>query len=175
MLLSAAAIIVGVVVAVVLVTLRSGYLAWDRGKVGLPRLLKETEVRADDLPALVEAMSRGTGTVRYAALIFTTPDRPSDEDVLNLQVSVENGKAGFDWVLLAPRNIQDQDKFKIFARAYGFEPAARLENGVSYLRVESPDVAQFATKVVTEMYHYPRNEPMGLVYEGFEWPQRSSS
>jgi hypothetical protein len=113
MLLSTVAIIVGLiaamgVVVVVVMISKSDYIAWDRGKLGMPRLLKETEVRTDDLPALVEAMSRGTASVRYAALIFSTPDRPSDEDALNLQVSFENGKAGFDWVLLAPRNIEDK-------------------------------------------------------------------
>lgn len=173
--MSTAAIIVGLIsvlsVAVVLVTLKSDYLAWDRGKVGMPRLLKQTEVGTDDLHALVRAMSSGTASVRYAALIFGTPDRPSDEDVLNIQVSVENGKAGFDWVLLAPRNIEDQEKFRTFARAHGLEPVAGSENGVSYLRVECADVAKFTASVVTEMYHRPPNEPLGLVYEGFEWPQ----
>jgi hypothetical protein len=175
-LLGTAAIIVGLiaatsVVAVVLVISKSDYIAWDRGKVGMPRLLNQTEVRTDDLPALVDAMSRGTASIRYAALIFGTPDRPSDEDALNVQVSVENGKAGFDWVLLAPRNIEDQEKFRTFARAHGVEPVAESQNGVSYLRVECPDIAKFAASVLTEMYHHPPNEPVGLVYEGFQWPQ----
>jgi hypothetical protein len=172
--LSTAAIIVGVIVAVsvavILATLKSGYLVMDRGKVGMPRLLKETQVRTDHLPSLVGAMSRGSAPVRYAALMFGTPDRPSDEDALNIQISFENGKVGFDWVLLAPRNIEDQEKFRTFARAHGVEPVARSMNGVSYLRVESADVAKFTASVVTEMYHLPPNEPVGLVYEGFEWP-----
>ena len=171
--LSTAVIIVGLIaataVAVIFVTNRSDYLVWDRGKVGMPRSLKQTEIRTDDLPELVEAMSRGRAPVRYAALIFSAPDRPSDQDALNLQISVENDKAGFDWVLLAPRNIEDQEKFRIFARAHGLEPVARSENGVSYLRVESPNVAKFAASVATEMYHHPASAPLGLVYEGFEW------
>lgn len=174
-LLSTAVIIVGLIaatgVAVVVVISKSDYLAWDRGKVGMPRLLKQTEARTDDLPALVEAMSRGTASVRYAALIFGTPDRPSDEDALNVQVSFENGKAGFDWVLLGPRNIEDQEKFTTFARAHDVEPVAHSKNGVSYLRVECADVAKFAASVVTDMYDHPPNEPLGLVYEGFQWPQ----
>ena len=172
--MSSAVIVVGLIaaisVAVVLVNFKSGYFAWDRGKIDVPRLLKETAVRTEDLPELVEAMSRGAASVRYAALIFSAPDRPSD--ALNLQISFENGKAGFDWVLLAPRNIEDEGKFKTFARARGIEPVARSENGVSYLRAEPADVARFAASVVTEMYRYPPNEPLGLVYEGFDWPQR---
>lgn len=157
------------IAAVVLISFRSDYLVWDRDTAAMTRLLKQKEVRIIDLPVLVEAMSRGTASTRYAALIFGTPDRPSDEDTLNVQVSIENGKAGFDWVLLAPRNIEDQGKFKAFARVHSVEPISHSMNGVSYLRVECPDVAKFAASVVTEMYHHPSNEPLGLVYEGFEW------
>jgi hypothetical protein len=171
--LSAAVVIVGlgVVAALAMGPLKSTYLAWDRGKAGMPRVLKETGIATGDLPALVDALSRGTAPVRWAALMFNTPDRPSDNDTLALQVSSENGRVGFDWVLLAPRNIEDREKFKAFARSKGFVPATKAENGVSYLRVECPDAAKFATSVVTQMYHLPASEPLALVHEGFDWPQ----
>lgn len=173
-LLGSAAIIVGIIaamsVAVALVTLKSGYLVRDRGKVGVPRLLKQAEVQTDELPALVEAMSRGSAEPRWATLMFNTPDRPSDEDAVALQVSFENGKAGFDWILLAPRNIGDQEKFRTFAAAHGFEPVAKTINGVSYLRLEPADVAEFTARVVTDMYHRPPDQPLALVHEGFDWP-----
>jgi hypothetical protein len=175
MLVIAVGIIVGLIaatsIAIVFVTAKSDYVALDRGKVGMPRLLKQTEVATDNLPALVEAMSRGTASVRYAALMFSTPDRPSDADAVALQISFENGEPGFDWVLLAPRNIEDQEKFRTFARAHDLQPVARSMNGVSYLRVDCPDVGRFTAKVVTEMYHRPSNEALAVVYEGFEWPQ----
>jgi hypothetical protein len=173
--LTSAAIIVGgiaaVGVALGLLSQKFDYLAWDRGKVGMPRLLKETEAHISDVPALANAIGRGSASVRYAALMFNTPDRPTDDDAVALQMSYENGKVGFDWVLLAPRNIEDQEKFKAFARAHGVEPVSRSMNGVSYLRVECPDVAKFTASVATEMYRYPANQPLGLVYQGFDWPQ----
>ena len=165
------AILAALCVAVVLQTSKSGYLVWDRGKVGMPRLLKQTEVGTDDLPALVEAMSRGSAVPRYATLMFSTPDRPSDDDAVALQVSFENGKTGFDWVLLVPRNMEDQEKFRTFAAAHGVEPVARSLNGVSYLRVEPADVAKFTARVVTDMYLRPPTQPLTLVHEGFDWPQ----
>jgi hypothetical protein len=147
-------------------------IVWDRDKaVSVPRVLKSIEVQVGDLPAVVEAMSRGSAAVRWAALAFTTPDRATDDDALNIQISIENGKVGFDWVLLGPRNIEDQEKFRTFVRARGIEPVRRTVNGVQYLRVESADAADLAASIVTEMYHLPPSEPLGLFHEGFDWPQ----
>ena len=103
--------------------------------------------------------------------MFSTPNRPSDQDAVALQVSFENGRSGFDWVLLAPRNIEDQEKFRAFARAHSVEPVAQTTNGVSYLRVEPANVAEFTTRVVTDMYGLPPTQSLALVYEGFDWPQ----
>lgn len=172
--MSAVAIIVFLVAAIAVAVLasKSGYLAWDRGKVGLPRILKETEVRADQIPALVEAMSRGSASVRYAALMLTPEGHPGDDDAVALQISVENGKPGFDWILLSPLNIEDQEKFKAFAHAHGVGTAALSANGVSYLRAEPADLAKFTTAAITEMYHRAPDEPLKLVHEGFAWPPR---
>jgi hypothetical protein len=148
------------------------YVAWDRGNEAMPRLLEQTEIRTDSLAGLVEAMRRGSGSVRYAALMFSTPDRPSDEDAVALQISFENGRPGFDWVLLNARNVEDQERFRTFARAHGVEPVVRSMNGVSYLRVEGADAAGFTASIVTDMYHRPPDEALALVHEGFEWPQR---
>lgn len=173
--LGTAVIIVGLIaaaiVAAVVITNWNSYIVMDRGKVSIPRLVKEGEIRTSDFPALAKALSSGSQEVRYAALIFSASDRPSEQDVLNLQFSVENGKVGFDWVLLAPRNIEDQAKFRAFAREHGVEPVGRTVNGVSYLRVEDTDVAEFASLIVTEMYRRPPDEPLGLVFQGFDWPQ----
>ena len=89
---------------------------------------------------------------------------------MNLNLSFENGKVGFDWVLLAPRNLEDQEKFRAFTRQHGIELDSRSMNGVHYLRVERGDIATFITSVVTEMYGRPRDEPLTLVHDGFEWP-----
>ncbi|MCW3847279.1 hypothetical protein OF829_08500 [Sphingomonas sp. LB-2] len=164
---------VAIFVAVFVLSSRPGAaIAWDRDKVGIPRVMTPVEVRLDDLPAIVEALSRGSSKTRFAALTFGTPDRPSNDDALNLNLTVENGKVGFDWVLLGPRNIEDQEKFKAFARARGSEPVSRSMNGVSYLRVERADLVRFTASIVTEMYHLPATEPLSLFHEGFEWPQR---
>jgi hypothetical protein len=152
----------------------SRYIVWDRGEVSVPRLLDQAEVRLDDLPSVVDAVARGTGEDRFAALAFGTPDRPLDEDALNLNITVEDGRIGFDWVLLAPRNIEDRGLFVRFARRHGVEPEARTMNGVSYVRVEPEDVASFTASVATDMYGLPETEPLTLYYQGIEWEKSGS-
>ena len=160
-------------VAVVTRLLNSRVVVRDRNQLfGMPRLLKPVAVRLDELAALVEAMSNGSAGVRYAGLTFNTADRPSAEDAVNLNLPIENGKVGFDWVLLAPRNLQDQGKFESFARTCGIELSTHSLNGVSYLRVECEDVAKFTASIVTEMYNCSPTEPLQLVHEGFDWPRR---
>ncbi len=135
-----------------------------------PRLLKQVAVRLDELPSVVEAMSYGSGKVRYAGITFNTADRPSEDDAVNLNLSVENGTVGFDWVLLAPRNLEDEGRFRAFVQTQGAEPITRSTNGVSYLRVEGVDTANLIAGIVTEMYQHPSTEPLQLVHEGFTWP-----
>lgn len=165
-------IAVAIFVTVNFTSFGSRTVAWDRSKaISVPQLLDEADVRLDDLPAIVEAISHGTADVRFAALTFTTPDRPTDEDAVNLNMSFEDGTVGFDWVLLAPRNIEDEDRFQAFARRSGVEPIRKSMNDVSYLRVEGVNIADFTARIVTDMYERPSTESLRLFYEGFERPQ----
>jgi hypothetical protein len=167
-------IIFGLSVAIGLAALlfqRWPLLLWDRSKLfQLPKLARARSVQLSDLPRIVDAVSRATAKVRYAGLTFNTPDRPKDNDAVNLNLSFENERVGFDWVLLAPRNLRDEATFREFARAKGIEPVLRKMNGVSYLRVECEDIAKFTTSIATEMYACPYDQPLTLFHDGFTWP-----
>lgn len=141
-----------------------------RSKPNAQPTLKQNEARLSQLPAIVQALSQGTAEPRWVALMFSTPDRPSYDDAINLNLSVEDGRVGFDWVLLAPRNIEDQEKFTAFARSRGVEPHRRTMNGVSYLRVERVEITPFTTAIVTDMYQRPSDQSLDIVYDGIEWP-----
>lgn len=152
--------------------MNSSFIVWDRSKkVSIPRVLTAADVQLSDLPAIAAAMSRSSAKVRYAALAFCPPDCQTDEDALNVQLSIEGGKIGLDWVLLGPQNIRDQEKFLSFAQAKGFQPVLRSENGVSFLRTDTDEAVKLAVLVVTEMYQLPHNETLSLYHEGFDWPQ----
>lgn len=159
-------------VAVARPSLQSSYFVWDRSKaISVPQVVTGKSVSTADMPAIAGAMTRSHAELRYAAFAFSTPDRPTDEDSLNIQISIESGKVGFDWVLLAPRNIEDRRKFTSFAREHGYEPVLRKLNGVSYLRIDTADAAELAAMVVTKMYNLPGSEPLTLYHEGFDWPR----
>ena len=103
---------------------------------------------------------------------------------LNIQFSIEEGEPGFDWVLLAPKNIQDQEKFVSYAQAVGFEVVKKSGNGVDYyralvtdqmpaLRVANRDnshteldknlyLALLCQKILTDFYDLKPDSEIGL-------------
>ena len=150
----------------------SSVLVSDRGdSFGVPRVLTAVDIQLTDLPDIASAMSQSSAEVRYATIAFCPPDCRSDDDGLNVQISIEDSKLGLDWVLLGPRNVRDQEKFERFAQAEGFEPVMRVMNEVSYLRVDSEEAPDLVNRIVTEMYRLPPNGIFSLYHEGFDWPQ----
>jgi hypothetical protein len=126
-------------------------------------------IAIDRVPALVAKLSMSSATPAFAVLMFTTPDRPSESDAINIQFSMEHGRPGFDWVLLAPRNKEDKQRYLDFARRAGFSPKETDMNGVSYLRVEEGDLARLCVDVITRMYGLSATTRVDLLVAGFEW------
>jgi len=131
-----------------------------------------TRVTVADIPHLLQKVSSSTRSPAFAVIMFSTPGRPDPQDAVSLQFSQENGRAGFDWVLLGRRNIEDERSFILFAQRRGFSFIERTgDGGVRYLRFEDGNLIQLCTAVITEFYAHPRSEPMDLIFEGFQWDQ----
>ena len=133
------------------------------------RIVRPVRVTVAEFPRILAAVSASTRTPTFAAFVFTTPDQPEPKDAVNLQFSLENGRAGFDWVLLAPRNIKDKESFVEYLGRRGYSYSERKMNGVAYLRIEDGDLAQLCSDVVTRLYARPRDEPIDMIVEGFDW------
>src|SRR6202042_54389 len=103
-----------------------------------------------DIPKILTLLSASSRTPAFAVLIFNTADRPNSSDALNLQFSMENGRIGFDWVLMAPRNIEDKEALGQYIKGRGYTYAEETLNKVSYLRVEKGDLGQLADDVITK-------------------------
>ena len=148
----------------------SVFLAIVAGTVLLKSgVLSTIEVTVADIPHVLSKVSVASRTPAFAEFVFTTPDRPTRADAVHLRLSRENGRTGVDWLLVAPRNIEDKDAFIGFAKRRGYALDERTNNGVRYLRIEDADPAQVCAEVITKLYFRPRSEPMQLKVEGFDW------
>jgi len=125
----------------------------------------------DDIPKVLAALTASRAENAFAAFVFTAADGSADpedpDDRVNLQFSLEEGRPGFDWVLLSHSNVRDEARFTAFARDAGFNPKMEYGNGVRYLRVEDGDLVRLCQDVIVKMYRHAG--PMDLVVEGFKW------
>jgi hypothetical protein len=151
-----------VVVALIPITLRL-----------LIRVAPQPKATVKQIPELLAAMSSPSSFPTFVVFLFTTPDQPGDDNAINLQFSLEDHKAGLDWVLIAPRNLRDEDRFVAFARSAGFEPERHEMNNVSYWRIETGDIASLCRRVITDLYRIPATQPLDLIVEGFKWAPSS--
>ena len=134
------------------------------------RLIQEIDVSLADMSVIANEVAESSDSKAFAAFAFYSPDRPSSDEAVNVQFSVENGELGLDWVLLSETNVADRVRFEAFARQKGMTVSHRTLNGVYYPRVENSDVVGFAESIVIEMYGLPGDVSLSLYHEGFEWP-----
>lgn len=138
------------------------------------RSVATARVMVADVPHVLQKVSGSSRSPAFAVFVFSTPGRPDPRDAVNLQFSQENGRAGFDWVLVGRRNIEDEKSFILFAQRRGYSYIERTgDGGIHYLRFEDGNLTQLCTEVITEFYAHPRSEPMQLIFEGFQWDRSS--
>ena len=152
-----------VLVALALITTLNA-LFWFR-----PRPSRARQVSLSDIPRLLAALLAATRTPAFAVLMFPAVPGKDDGDYVNLQFSMEDGRLGFDWVLLALPNIENRDRFMELARAGGYVLEEKEAKRVKYLRVENGDLAHLCQEVITKMYSRPENDPIDLIVEGLDW------
>ena len=160
-------VIAAVVAGAIILVLRKG--------VGFQsEALRDYKASANDIPKLVERLKAGTEDPRFAAFVFgpgQSNEKPDYKEAVNLQYSVENGEVGFDWVLIAERNIADKDEIIRIARAIGLSLKEQVMNDVRYLRVESTKAVELGMKVMRDFYKVDPDKKVYLVVEGFEWEE----
>lgn len=121
----------------------------------------------DQLPSIVSKLQRTGRDGSFVVFMFPIPSN-HDEVFPNLQYSIENGRLGFDWVLLAPQNIKDETQLADFMKRSGYTVSKLEMNDVSYLRVEGKDLEDLGIKVLRDFYHLTPETKLELITEGFE-------
>jgi hypothetical protein len=123
------------------------------------------------IPAICEKLDKAKADESFAAFIFFAGGKQTADYAVNLQFSYENDCVGLDWVLRAPINLRDKDRFKAFAEGLGYRVEAKELNGVRYLRVEKGgNLQELCRRILREQYGMATDSEMGLMVSGISWP-----
>jgi hypothetical protein len=93
-----------------------------------------------------------------------------EDDGYNVQFSIEKNRIGFDWVLIAPANVRDKEKFSQFAGGQGYKIVECEMNDVKYLRVENGDLPKLCVTVIRDLYSVSLDTDLYFNPDGFTWP-----
>lgn len=119
------------------------------------------------IPSIVSKLQQTGRDGSFVVFIFSIPGN-HDETLPNLQYSIENGQLGFDWVLVAPQNIQDETLVTDFVKRLGYTLSKREINDVPYLRIEGESVEDLGLKILRDLYQLPADTKLQLIVEGFD-------
>lgn len=99
----------------------------------------------------------------FAVFAIRTGD---EDDAVEIQFSVEDGKTGLDWILMSPVNIEEKPKVIQYAASKGIEWQEKEMNDWLYLRIEQGDVVGLCTSLIEDLYQV---EQVELKYGGFRY------
>jgi hypothetical protein len=120
-----------------------------------------------DMPRLVRMVREAGGEGAFAVLSFgKNGAAPAEQDALNVQFSVENGRVGLDWVLVSPLNVAEETAVRAFFNREGRPVETRSKNGVSYLRTEEGDLAALCEILLARLFGVTAEQKLTLMAEG---------
>jgi hypothetical protein len=135
-----------------------------------PRAAAMPSVTVRDIPGVLAALSATARDGTFAVFLFGADGQaPAEMDALNVQFSIEGGRVGIDWVLLAPLNLESQSRFVAFFEREGQKVGAREMNQVKYLRVEGGQPAELLQGFLSSEFKVAPEQKMDLIAEGFVW------
>ena len=138
------------------------YIFWrarrDRG-------IRRKTIPVADVGEVFRQMSAQGVETSFAVFAIRTAGQDQD-DVVEIQYSVEDGKTGLDWILMSPANIAEKPKVIQYAASRGVEWQEKEMNDWLYLRIEQGDVAALCRSLIEDLYHV---EQVELKYGGFRY------
>ena len=138
------------------------YIFWrSRRDQGIRR---KTIAVADVGEVFRQISAQGVET-SFAVFAMRTGEEDED-DAVEIQFSVEDGKTGLDWILMSPANIEEKPKVIQYAASKGVEWQEKEMNDWLYLRIEQGDVVGLCTSLIEDLYQV---EQVELKYGGFRY------
>ena len=130
---------------------------------------QQNSIRVPDVPEVFRQLRQKGADGSFAVFMFSDNAKLESENTINLQFSIENGKIGLDWVLLAPVNIRDERRILDFLESRGAKPRRLTQNEVTYLRAESGDLVVICQDIMRNLYGIKNDDNVDFLSEGFEW------
>ena len=129
----------------------------------------EYVIRPSQMPHVIDQLRLNGRDGSWATLMFSTGVRSAEtnDQILNLQYSVEGGVVGLDWVLLGPRCIADLLQIGALAASRGLTVLVKRMNNVLYMRMEGADLAGLGQAIVKDLYRVPDAADMSLLISGW--------
>jgi hypothetical protein len=127
-------------------------------------------VQLRDLPRVLERLEAEGGDGAFAGFLATPAGGKAADDMLSVQFSIEDGRAGLDWLLLQPANVAAQARFERLAAERGHYVVEAAVDDVQYLRVEDGDIAALAVAVMQQLCGLGETDAVVLLTDGFTWP-----
>ena len=88
-------------------------------------------VKVSDIPLVYNEVAEQKVENSFATFIHDV-----ESEQVNIQFSYDNGNAGLDWVLLAPRNVSDKEDFLKLAKSMSYVVKEKEKNGTKWLRID---------------------------------------
>jgi len=131
----------------------------------------EARILLGDIPTVFGKVNAAGKDGTFAAFCFRIADETVKDTAVNVQFSVEDGRAGVDWMLIGEVNRRDRERFLVLARDLGHTVTEhKTRNRCEYLRAEDGDLAGLCRASIVELYRLPEAAELGLVWQGFDWP-----
>ena len=138
------------------------YLFWNTRK---EKGIRRKTIAVADVGKVFHEISAQAVETSFAVFTIQTGEESEDETV-EIQYSVENGKTGLDWILMSPANIDEKQKVVQYAASRGVVWQEKEMNDWQYLRIEDGDLIGLCTSLIEDLY---RVEQVELKYGGFKF------
>ncbi len=130
----------------------------------LPKPGQEDQVTLDQVEAVYESLHR-TGSDGSFAIFLPA----SSTGAPDIQLSIQQGRVGLDWVLENAANIRGKEAFENLLDSAEASYKELEMNGVRYVRTEDRRAPELCRRVLQEIFEVDAGAPMALIVESFEW------